>query len=189
MEKVLQRKLEFNEVIHHTDEDRSNNNLENLKLMSRSDHSSLHSKGAKNPVYGRGGTFKGMKHTQEFKSRLCIRMTGGNNPMFGKIVSEETRKKIGLSSKERPRTEYEREKRSNMMRGSGNPMFGKVASEETRRKMSISHNSRFGWCELTGEIKTHLLEDYIPRRFGVSKLSKKYNCSPKAIIKFLKSVL
>ena len=39
MTKVLGRKLNYNEVIHHIDGDITNNDLSNLRLMSRSDHS------------------------------------------------------------------------------------------------------------------------------------------------------
>lgn len=42
MEKHLGRKLENNEVVHHVDRDRSNNDISNLQLMTRSEHSKLH---------------------------------------------------------------------------------------------------------------------------------------------------
>lgn len=94
------------------------------------------SKGEKNPAFGKGGTFKGMKHTEEHKQYLRERYKGEGNPMYGKTVSEETKEKLRKASKERPRTDEERAKRSVMMKGEGNPMFGKTASLETRIKMS-----------------------------------------------------
>lgn len=42
MEKHLRRYLTKEEVIHHKDENRQNNKLENLELLSRKDHASLH---------------------------------------------------------------------------------------------------------------------------------------------------
>lgn len=42
-EKILNRKLTFNEVVHHIDCDGQNNSLENLIVMSRSDHRKFHS--------------------------------------------------------------------------------------------------------------------------------------------------
>ena len=42
VENLLQRKLSYNEVIHHLDGDSKNNNLDNLLLLSRSNHVSLH---------------------------------------------------------------------------------------------------------------------------------------------------
>lgn len=42
MEKFLDRKLNENETIHHINHDRTDNRLENLEVLSRSDHSHLH---------------------------------------------------------------------------------------------------------------------------------------------------
>jgi len=41
-ENILGRPLRKDEVVHHVDEDKSNNNLDNLWVMSLSDHASLH---------------------------------------------------------------------------------------------------------------------------------------------------
>lgn len=43
MENLLGRKLGFNEVVHHKDGNRLNNSLENLEVITRSEHSRLHS--------------------------------------------------------------------------------------------------------------------------------------------------
>lgn len=42
MERKLGRKLESHEVVHHIDGNVRNNNLKNLKLMNRADHSRFH---------------------------------------------------------------------------------------------------------------------------------------------------
>jgi transcriptional regulator len=44
MEQHLGRKLNFNEVVHHKDNDKKNNQLWNLEVMTRSGHSSMHMK-------------------------------------------------------------------------------------------------------------------------------------------------
>ena len=44
MEQAIGRRLLREEVVHHIDHDRSNNVLENLKLMTRAQHASLHAK-------------------------------------------------------------------------------------------------------------------------------------------------
>jgi hypothetical protein len=43
MEKKLGRKLERWEVVHHRDDNKENNDLDNLRLMNDPDHKSLHS--------------------------------------------------------------------------------------------------------------------------------------------------
>lgn len=44
MEKHLKRKLKDNEVVHHINGDKSDNRIENLQVMTLSEHSSLHQK-------------------------------------------------------------------------------------------------------------------------------------------------
>ena len=44
MEKFIGRKLFSNECVHHIDGDRANNDISNLKLMTRKSHISLHAK-------------------------------------------------------------------------------------------------------------------------------------------------
>lgn len=44
MEQELGRKLTSDEIVHHRNEDKTDNNLDNLELMSRSEHGKLHSK-------------------------------------------------------------------------------------------------------------------------------------------------
>lgn len=44
IEQVLGRKLTKNEVVHHIDGNRTNNDISNLRVMSRGEHSRLHRK-------------------------------------------------------------------------------------------------------------------------------------------------
>ena len=53
MEKHLGRKLEKTELVHHINGDKSDNRLENLQLISQSDHSILH-------------------NTQDKSNRFCV---------------------------------------------------------------------------------------------------------------------
>lgn len=65
--------------------------------------------------------------------------------------SEETRKKIGIKSKNRKTTEEARINMSNAKKGSNHPLFGKKHSEETRKKISEAHKG------FKYSIKTHKL--------------------------------
>lgn len=44
MQNYIGRKLKKNEVVHHINHNREDNRIENLRLMTRSDHQSLHRK-------------------------------------------------------------------------------------------------------------------------------------------------
>lgn len=44
MQQFLGRKLKENEVVHHIDGNKSNNNIENLQLMIKEEHSRYHAK-------------------------------------------------------------------------------------------------------------------------------------------------
>ena len=48
MEEHVGRSLELWEVVHHVNGNKLDNRIENLLIMSRSDHSSLHNRGSKN---------------------------------------------------------------------------------------------------------------------------------------------
>jgi hypothetical protein len=50
MENKLGRSLDFNEIVHHIDGDKTNNDISNLKVMDRGDHIRLHCKGVPNEL-------------------------------------------------------------------------------------------------------------------------------------------
>lgn len=74
-------------VIHHKDENKENDHIDNLNCMSKSEHRKYHTTGEKNPNYGKD-------------------MFGENNPMWGKHHTEESNQKnskshIGLQAGEK----------------------------------------------------------------------------------------
>lgn len=42
MEKHLERKLKSDEIVHHIDENKHNNDIKNLQLVTRSEHAKIH---------------------------------------------------------------------------------------------------------------------------------------------------
>ena len=87
----------------------------------------------------------GMKHSDETKKKISLihkgRFSGSKNPMFGKIVSEETRKKISNSNIGQKRTQETKNKISNKLKGNKNTL-GYKHSEETKKKFSESNRGK-----------------------------------------------
>jgi len=87
-------------VIHHINGNRTDNRLENLQLMTRSEHASLHAK-FRDPLINEQISCKlsGIKRSEETKQRM--RQACKLHPragMLGKTHSEETRHKIRESN-------------------------------------------------------------------------------------------
>lgn len=76
------------------------------------------------------------KHNKEYISKLSERMSGKNNPRYGKHLSEETKRKISESEKGKIISEETRKKISEANRG-------KIVSEGTKQKMSDAQKGRF----------------------------------------------
>jgi hypothetical protein len=75
MERFLGRKLSSNEVVHHKDGNKRNNDINNLEVMSRSKHSKLHA-----PIIAIPKTPAGLL-------RLKLRMQGVKSP--GAVLNDE----------------------------------------------------------------------------------------------------
>lgn len=71
------------EVVHHIDGDKSNDEFSNLQLMPDSEHKSLHARIQENSVCGRTGedhVFFGKLRSEETKAKMSAAMAGENNP-------------------------------------------------------------------------------------------------------------
>jgi hypothetical protein len=86
-EEYLGRSLTTDEVVHHIDEDPLNNSIDNLLVMTRSAHMSLHKKGKPGNRAGLPSGMLGKRHTQEAKDRI-------GRASSGKQYGEETREII-----------------------------------------------------------------------------------------------
>lgn len=80
-------------VIHHKDEDPSNNEIDNLQLMTNSEHVILHNTGRHRNL--------GKRHTDQAKKNMSESKLGQLAWNKGKNTSEEVRMKQSESAKKR----------------------------------------------------------------------------------------
>lgn len=87
-----------------------------------------------------GGEFAGTGHrvSDELRRQLSECRMGEKHPLYGKHLSEETRRKMSEAHKGYKPTPEECRQRSERQMGEKNHNYGKRASEETRRKQSES---------------------------------------------------
>jgi len=117
MEKQVGRSLTKDECVHHLDKNTMNNDIENLKVLSRSDHTRLHQ--------------KGKEVSEETRGKLS-ESAMGNKRSLGCVRSEETKQRIS-------KTKMGKEVSLETRRRLSEARMGKTHSEETRRKISQSN--------------------------------------------------
>jgi len=80
MEQHLRRKLLPTEIIHHKNGVRIDNRIENMEIVTRAQHRAIHNYGS--------------HHSEATKEKLRNASTGNKN-CIGRVLSEETKRKIG----------------------------------------------------------------------------------------------
>lgn len=108
--------------LHHLDNDPTNDYIGNLKLLTNSEHMSIHNKSRVYSGYSR--------------RLMSIAKKGENHPFWGTHRSEETKKKISDANKGKCPSEETRQKISIANKGCVSHRKGAVLSEETKRKIS-----------------------------------------------------
>ena len=95
-----------------------------------------------------GDLFTNNPRKEEIRNKIRERVSGKNNPMYGKHHSKEAKEKISKESRGRKASENTRKKLSEATKGSNNPMFGRSGStnpnygveptQEQKRTLSAS---------------------------------------------------
>lgn len=78
------------------------------------------------------------EHIQKLKKSHEGVNKGENNPMYGKTHSEEIKKKIAQTSRDREYSEDFKKRMSEMQKGDKGYWYGKKRSEEAKRKTSLA---------------------------------------------------
>lgn len=121
LEEKIGRFLQKNEIGHHINGNRSDNRIENLQVMTISEHRKHHTNGKNNPMYGK-------KHQDQAKRKISLKNKGKRLGIkHNKKTLENIRKGIIESWKTRKKPI-----------GKLNPMYGKKRSETEKKLISLT---------------------------------------------------
>lgn len=147
--------------IHHKDKNPENNDIENLKKMTISEHHKLHMLGKNNPMFEKTGEScpnYGKRHTDDTKEKISRSMIGKNNSMYGK--TGENNPMFGIQHTDESKLKMSKKRKEYWKQNS--------ISEETRRKMSVSKMGENNPRGFEGKKHTDKV------RIKISKKRKKY---------------
>jgi hypothetical protein len=90
----------------------------------------------------------GYKFSDDAKNRMSEsrkgKLAGEKNPMFGKLVTNETREKISKANTGKKHTDVTKLKMSDRKIGENNHFYGKTHTEETKLKIAEASSKRTG---------------------------------------------
>ena len=134
------KELSINEIVHHIDENVSNDKIENLELKTSSNHAIGHFTGKKYRL--------GKKQSETTKHKLSIANTGRHpsletrmkmtNSQRGRKHSPETRDKMSKSSVGKHHLTDESKKRISSAQKGNKSCVGRQLSKETKQKISFA---------------------------------------------------
>lgn len=155
MEKHLGRYLTGQEVVHHIDRDVRNNNIENLRLMSKSDHTRLHALEDGNPT-------KKDLHEDEVRESLQGRTTAEAAKILGvHHMTLRNRFPHLLSTRRSPHSKDDPSTASLVLSAAKDPsislsMFAKQTGISAKFAISVCDHHEVKWIRKSkkGEIHT-----------------------------------
>jgi group I intron endonuclease len=111
--------------------------LDQLERMYIAEYNSTNPKIGYNIELGGNGTGKISEVTkQKISEARKGKYTGEKNPMYGKTLSEATRRKLSEAHKGKTLSEATKRKMSKAKSGENHPMYGKTFSDDHKRKLS-----------------------------------------------------
>ena len=141
-------------VIDHIKEDKSDDQIENLRKMTRSEHSRMHASGNQNNL--------GKYRSDETKQKM-------SDAHLGKHLSDETKQKIREANLGKHLSDETKQKMRKANLGKNNPNFGKHRLDETKQKISDANMGHIVTEETKQKIREALLGNKNPNWKGGKK--------------------
>ena len=149
-EKCYGTQAPFNLIIHHKDENPLNDNIENLTLMTRGEHSKWHSQRLVGKTYDE---IHGAEKAEVIRQRIIDNTKEAlASPEMRQKISETTKEgmigvKIWCEGGHLPEEVKAKisESRSGKCMGADNPSFGKPCPEKTKEAVSKANTGRAPW--------------------------------------------
>jgi hypothetical protein len=122
------------EHVHHKDFNSVNDMPDNLQLMEKGKHLSLHKKGIRHHMFGK-------HHTKESREKMSLVHSGEKHHFYGVPCSEERKRKSSETQKGRKIPEEQKKKISEALKKIEHKKGYKL-TEQTKLKMSLAKKGK-----------------------------------------------